>query len=89
MHDRDWVPDASHADSKSPHTPNGPHDVPAPHVLPSFLALATQAPVPGSHTPRLQSSFIDEQSTEPNWQVCDVRLHVPAVEHRAGGVLQS
>jgi hypothetical protein len=89
VHDRVWVPLPSHTELKSPQAPNGPHDVPAPQVLPSFLAVVMQAPVPRSQTPRLHWSFIDEQSTEPNWQVCDVRLHVPVVEHRSGGVWQS
>jgi hypothetical protein len=89
VHDRVWVPEPSHVELKLPQAPNGPHDVPAPHMLFSFLGVATQAPVPRLQTPRLHSSFIDEQSTAPNWHVCDVRLHVPAVEHRSGGVWQS
>jgi hypothetical protein len=89
VHARVWVPDASHTELKSPHGPNGPHVVPAPHVLPSFRAMATQLPVPRSHTPTLHSSFFDEQSTAPNTQVCETRLQVPGFEHRSGGVRQS
>jgi hypothetical protein len=89
VHDRVWVPDPAQTELKSPQAPNGPHEVAAPHMLPSFLALLTQAPTPRSQTPRLHSSLSDEQSIEPNWHMCDVRLHVPAIEHRSGDVWQS
>jgi hypothetical protein len=84
-----WVPDSSHIVSKPSHSPNGPHSVPAPHTLPSFLGLITQPPALTSQTPCVQSLVIDEQSTGGNVHVNDARLQVPCLEQTSGGVRQS